>query len=260
MASWSRDLTRAERFGPYGGQFTPPGHSWRRSPARLAQPDAARRDRRSATGSPRCSPPGRAGRRPVLRQAAVARARQRADLHSSARICCTPARTDQQRPRPGVALADTWSEAANLIAGPRRRPATAWPPPPPRRCSGSSAPSTWAGGRTAATAQRRPHAAARRRWIPTALGDRTLKDAINEAMRDWVTNVRTTHYPSARCSVPTHSRAWCATSTVSSARSASASSKRRRGVPSRRSDRLRPVAAATRSASSRRSSTVRGYG
>jgi tryptophan synthase beta subunit len=25
-------------------------------------------------------------------------------------------------------------------------------------------------------------------------GQRTLKDAINEAMRDWVTNVRDTHY------------------------------------------------------------------
>src|SRR6202035_1219770 len=25
-------------------------------------------------------------------------------------------------------------------------------------------------------------------------GSRTLKDAINEAMREWVTNVRTTHY------------------------------------------------------------------
>jgi len=25
-------------------------------------------------------------------------------------------------------------------------------------------------------------------------GSRTLKDAINEAMRDWVTNVRTSHY------------------------------------------------------------------
>src|SRR5437879_10032453 len=25
-------------------------------------------------------------------------------------------------------------------------------------------------------------------------GSRTLKDAINEAMRDWVTNVRSTHY------------------------------------------------------------------
>ena len=29
---------------------------------------------------------------------------------------------------------------------------------------------------------------------PVRSGSRTLKDAINEAMRDWVTNVRTTHY------------------------------------------------------------------
>jgi tryptophan synthase beta chain len=29
---------------------------------------------------------------------------------------------------------------------------------------------------------------------PVGSGSRTLKDAINEAMRDWVTNVRTTHY------------------------------------------------------------------
>ncbi len=30
--------------------------------------------------------------------------------------------------------------------------------------------------------------------VPVAIGSRTLKDAINEAMRDWVTNVDTTHY------------------------------------------------------------------
>lgn len=29
---------------------------------------------------------------------------------------------------------------------------------------------------------------------PVSAGSRTLKDAINEALRDWVTNVRTTHY------------------------------------------------------------------
>src|SRR5947199_2272711 len=29
---------------------------------------------------------------------------------------------------------------------------------------------------------------------PVDSGSRTLKDAVNEAMRDWVTNVRTTHY------------------------------------------------------------------
>ncbi len=32
------------------------------------------------------------------------------------------------------------------------------------------------------------------RVIPVSSGSRTLKDAMNEAMRDWVTNVRTTHY------------------------------------------------------------------
>jgi tryptophan synthase beta chain len=30
--------------------------------------------------------------------------------------------------------------------------------------------------------------------LPVSSGSRTLKDAINEALRDWVTNVRTTHY------------------------------------------------------------------
>jgi tryptophan synthase beta chain len=32
------------------------------------------------------------------------------------------------------------------------------------------------------------------RVVPVASGSKTLKDAINEAMRDWVTNVRTTYY------------------------------------------------------------------
>ena len=30
--------------------------------------------------------------------------------------------------------------------------------------------------------------------IPVYSGSRTLKDAVNEAMRDWVTNLATTHY------------------------------------------------------------------
>jgi tryptophan synthase beta chain len=30
--------------------------------------------------------------------------------------------------------------------------------------------------------------------VPVAIGTRTLKDAINEALRDWVANVETTHY------------------------------------------------------------------
>ena len=30
--------------------------------------------------------------------------------------------------------------------------------------------------------------------VPALSGSRTLKDAVNEAMRDWVTNVEDTHY------------------------------------------------------------------
>ena len=30
--------------------------------------------------------------------------------------------------------------------------------------------------------------------FPVRSGSKTLKDAMNEALRDWVTNVRTTHY------------------------------------------------------------------
>lgn len=36
--------------------------------------------------------------------------------------------------------------------------------------------------------------------VPVESGSRTLKDAINEAMRDWVTNISTTHYLIGMCS------------------------------------------------------------
>ena len=50
--------------------------------------------------------------------------------------------------------------------------------------------------------ERLPHAAARRDGARASTpGSRTLKDAINEAMRDWVTNVdRHATTCSARCS------------------------------------------------------------
>ena len=48
--------------------------------------------------------------------------------------------------------------------------------------------------------------------IPVTTGSRTLKDAINEAFRDWVTNVETTNYVSAPSPARTRSRRWSATS------------------------------------------------
>jgi hypothetical protein len=51
------------------------------------------------------------------------------------------------------------------------------------------------GRRRAAEAQRVPHeAAGRRRSCPSKSGSRTLKDALNEALRDWVANVEDTFY------------------------------------------------------------------
>lgn len=40
------------------------------------------------------------------------------------------------------------------------------------------------------------------RVIPVTSGSKTLKDATNEAIRDWVTNVRTTHYILGSCVGP----------------------------------------------------------
>jgi len=44
-------------------------------------------------------------------------------------------------------------------------------------------------------------------------GQRTLKEAINEAMRDWVTNVRTTHYILGTAYGRARTRRWSANST-----------------------------------------------
>ena len=43
-------------------------------------------------------------------------------------------------------------------------------------------------------AERCPHAHVGAEAVEVTLGDRILKDAINEALRDWVTNVKDTHY------------------------------------------------------------------
>ena len=51
------------------------------------------------------------------------------------------------------------------------------------------------GGHAAPGAQRHAHAPARRRrCVPVTSGTATLKDAMNEAIRDWIANVETTHY------------------------------------------------------------------
>lgn len=46
--------------------------------------------------------------------------------------------------------------------------------------------------------------------IPVESGSKTLKDALNEAMRDWVANVDNTFYIIGTVAGPAPTRPWCA--------------------------------------------------
>ena len=59
--------------------------------------------------------------------------------------------------------------------------------------------------------------------VEVTLGDHILKDAINEALRDWVTNVKALTTCWALLPVRIHSRLWCAISRRSSVRKLSSS-------------------------------------
>ena len=81
-------------------------------------------------------------------------------------------------------------------SSPKPAPAsTAWPRRPRARCSASSASSTWA-PKTCDARRSTSCACSCSGATVTGVdaGSRTLKDAINEAMRDWVANVTDTYY------------------------------------------------------------------
>ena len=185
-----RDPDARGYFGAYGGRFVPEtlvapieeltaGYL-----AARADAGVSRRARSAAHALRRASDAALRGDAGWPRRAA----RRRADLPEARGPDPHRRAQDQQRARPGAARPAHGQDAAS---SPRPAPAsTAWPPPPPARCSASSASSTWA-PRTCAARRSTSSAcscSARRcaRWTP---GSRTLKDAINEAMRDWVANV-----------------------------------------------------------------------
>ena len=100
---------------------------------------------------------------------------------------------DQQRPRPGPAR-PPHGQAAHHRRD-RRRPARRRHRHRLRPASASSASSTWARKTCAARSSTSTACACSApTYAASASGSATLKDAINEAMRDWVTNVRTTYY------------------------------------------------------------------
>ena len=113
----------------------------------------------------------------------------------------TPARTSST-----TRSARRCSRAGSASSGssPRRAPgSTASRPRPCARASASSASSTWA-PRTCAA--RRPNVE-RMHLLgaevrPVEFGTRTLKEATSEAIRDWITNVETTHYLIGSCVGP----------------------------------------------------------
>ena len=95
--------------------------------------------------------------------------------------------------RPGAARASAWASRAS---SPRPAPAsTASRPPRSARATAWNASSTWASEdvkRQAQNVYRMNLLGAT--VVPVESGSKTLKDALNEAMRDWVTNVENTFY------------------------------------------------------------------
>ena len=179
------------RFGPYGGQYVPetlmPG---------------ARRARGGLAGGARATPPSGASSRAAARlrrppdaavpRRAPARGRRPRGLPQARGPQPHRRAQDQQRARPGAARASGWASRAS---SPRPAPAsTASRPRPRARCSGSSASSTWA-PRTCAASSRTSSG-----WSCSARGragrgrHAHAQGGRSAAIRDWVTNVATTHY------------------------------------------------------------------
>ena len=186
-------------YGPFGGRFV----AETLIPA-LDELDAGRRDHRTRRMPSRrsgggCSPATWGARRPLGEATRLARAIDpagrgpRAPLAQARGPLPHGRAQDQQRPRAGAARQEDGQDAHHRRDGGR----------PARRRHGHGVRALrpalrglhGGGGRRAAGAQRRAHAAARRAGsCPSRAASRTLKDAMNEALRDWVTNVRTTHY------------------------------------------------------------------
>ena len=102
------------------------------------------------------------------------------------------------------------------------------------------------------------HEAAGRRGAPGRLtGSRTLKDATNEAMRDWMASVEDTHYILGSSSARTPSRASCETSSPSSARNEASVRRKRSTVGCPTSSSRAWAAGRTRRGCSTRSSRTR---
>ena len=143
-----------------------------------------------------CGPPDAA----LPRRAPVARP-PAGRSGSSARTSCTRARTSSTTRSARRCSPSGW---ASRGSSPRPAPAsTASRPRPRARCSASSASSTWAPRTSAASSPTcSAWSCSARRSSRVEAGARTLKEAVSEAIRDWVTNVGDTHYVIGSCVGP----------------------------------------------------------
>ena len=180
-------------FGPYGGRYVPevlmaPIEELEQAYlAARAGSGVPGRTQRSAAELRRTPHPA------VLRQPPDRTPGRRAHLDQARGPAAHRRAQDQQQPGPGTARASAWARSASSPKP--ARASTAWPPPRSARCSASSASSIWA---RKTCARQRLNVFRMRllgaKVVGVSAGSRTLKDAISEAMRDWVTNVADTYY------------------------------------------------------------------
>ena len=178
--------------GRFGGRYVPEALIAGARAARRGPPEGHGRPRRSSTSSTGCTAPTRAGRASSPRCRASPRTPAGRASSSSARTSTTPARTRSTTSSARRCSPSGWARPAS---SPRPAPAsTASPPPPPPR----SRPGVRVYMGEVDTERQALNVARMRilgaEVVPVEHGSRTLKDAINEALRDWVTNVGTTHY------------------------------------------------------------------
>ena len=180
------------RFGPYGGQFVP--ETLMPALAELEQAwKEAREDPEYLRGAERLLRDFGGRPTPLYRARRLSEQRGTAGVPQARGPQPHRLAQAQQRARPGRCWPSGWASGGS---SPRpARASTAWRRPPCARCWDWSAWSTWA-WRTCAGSGRTCSgwSCSGRRVQPVDAGARTLKEATSAAIRDWVTNVQSTHY------------------------------------------------------------------
>ena len=187
------ELPRPGRFGDVRRSVRPRGPRPRARGARRGPQEGHARPRlprRARAPPPHLHRPTQ----PHHRGPAVRRARRRGPGHPQARGP-QPHRLAQDQQRAGAGAADQADGQDPGHRRDRRRPARRRHGHRRRPDGARLHASTWARSTPSGRRSTSPGCGCSApRWSRSRTGSATLKDAINEALRDWVTNVATTHY------------------------------------------------------------------